>query len=247
MAKLTLLDMTQNILTAMSSDNVNSISDTQESLDVAEVIKETYYDLLSRRDYSWLGKLTQLVGLADNTNPTKMQIPQSLSKILWIKYQVSDIAELRWTIIDYQTPLEFLNQMHGRNSTVTEVTTVTDSSGATFLILNDRRPSYWTSFDDDFIVFDAYNSSVDTTLQSSKSLVHAIEYPTWTATDTFIPDLPEHLFSMVLAEAKSTAMFNFKEVANPKEEQKSRKQQVRMQYASWRENGSPTRPHYGRK
>jgi hypothetical protein len=37
--KMTLLEMTQNILSAMNSDEVNSITDTVESLQVAEEIQ----------------------------------------------------------------------------------------------------------------------------------------------------------------------------------------------------------------
>ena len=47
MAKMTLLEMTQNILSAMDSDAVNSIGDTVESLQVADVIVETYYELFA--------------------------------------------------------------------------------------------------------------------------------------------------------------------------------------------------------
>ena len=46
--KYTLLEMTQDILSNMSSDEVNSISDTTESLQVATIIKQKYFDLISR-------------------------------------------------------------------------------------------------------------------------------------------------------------------------------------------------------
>ena len=48
--KYTLLEMTQDILSNMSSDEVNSISDTPESLQVATIIKQKYYDIVSRGD-----------------------------------------------------------------------------------------------------------------------------------------------------------------------------------------------------
>ena len=43
MAKLTLLDMTQNILSALDSDPVDSIDETVEAVQVAELIKEAYF------------------------------------------------------------------------------------------------------------------------------------------------------------------------------------------------------------
>ncbi len=42
MAKLTLLDMTQNILSALDSDPVDSIDETVEAVQVAELVKEAY-------------------------------------------------------------------------------------------------------------------------------------------------------------------------------------------------------------
>jgi hypothetical protein len=39
MAKMTVLDMVQDIMSDMNSDNVNDINDTPESLRVAQIIK----------------------------------------------------------------------------------------------------------------------------------------------------------------------------------------------------------------
>ena len=41
--KMTLLDITQSILSAMDSDYANSIGDTVEAEQVATIVKETYY------------------------------------------------------------------------------------------------------------------------------------------------------------------------------------------------------------
>lgn len=46
----TLLDMVQRILEAMESDEVNNYDDTPESLAVANIIKEVYYDIISTLD-----------------------------------------------------------------------------------------------------------------------------------------------------------------------------------------------------
>ena len=47
-AEQTVLQLTQNILSAMSSDEVNSISDTVESMQVATILQNKYYDIVSR-------------------------------------------------------------------------------------------------------------------------------------------------------------------------------------------------------
>mgnify|MGYP000149502562 CR=1 FL=1 len=55
-------------------------------------------------------------------------------------------------------------------------------------------PSFYTSFDDEHIVMDSYKSSVETTLQNSKTQAYGVVYPTFTISDTFTPDLDDTLF-----------------------------------------------------
>lgn len=63
MAKMSLLDMTQNILSALDSDPVSDISETVESQQVVEIIKESFYELMSSRQWPFLQTLTKLEGL----------------------------------------------------------------------------------------------------------------------------------------------------------------------------------------
>jgi hypothetical protein len=84
--KLTLLQMTQNILSAMNSDNVNSISDTVESLQVAEAIKTAYMNMLDRLSMPEHNQLIQLVPSNDSTQPVIMYLPDACSKLTWLDY-----------------------------------------------------------------------------------------------------------------------------------------------------------------
>ena len=213
MAKLTLLDMTQNILSAMDSDSVNSLGDTVESLQVAEIIKETYFDIVSGRDWPFLKSYTSLVGLGDVSNPTKMEFPETADKVYWIKYNKKTIF--------YMTPEEFQDMLDLR---VTEAGVV-DSNG--FFLTQD--PQYWTTFDDTIIFFDSINLVVDTTLQQSKSKAYMLLAPDWELDNQFIPTLPDKMFPLLLADAKSTCFLNLKQVANAKEERKAQRLRVRMQ------------------
>ena len=47
MPKLTLLDMTQRVLSSMDADSVNSYAETIESEQVAFIIRDAYYDLIN--------------------------------------------------------------------------------------------------------------------------------------------------------------------------------------------------------
>lgn len=88
--KPTLLEMDQEILSAMSSDEVNSISDTPESLQVANIIKRKYYDIISRGALPEHNQLFQLSPSLSALEPTLMFVPDGIGKIEWIKYFNTD-------------------------------------------------------------------------------------------------------------------------------------------------------------
>lgn len=89
--KRTLLNLTQNILSSLSSDEVNSISDSTESLQVAEIIKTKYFDIISRVDLPDHDQLIQLDPSLDNSSPVLMHVPDGVSEIHWIKYFNSNV------------------------------------------------------------------------------------------------------------------------------------------------------------
>lgn len=86
MATQTLLNIVQNILAAMSSDEVNSIGDTVESLQVAQIVQNKYYDIVARGDLTLDEQLFQLVPSDLASIPVSMQLPVGCSRIDWLKY-----------------------------------------------------------------------------------------------------------------------------------------------------------------
>ncbi|CAB4170036.1 hypothetical protein UFOVP1528_46 [uncultured Caudovirales phage] len=220
--KLTLLEMTQSILNVLESDEVNSISDTEESLMVANIVKESYFDLITVRDWPFLGTLTTLTALGDTDNPTKMRIPVGVNKIDWVKYNKKDVTFLE--------PKDFKDMIDLRNVADDNI----DANG----YITNRDPLYWTSYDDDYIYFDSYDITDDDTLYESKSSMFGYTIPTWTHVDEFIPLLPDKMFPTLLADAKGTAFLVLKQQGNSKEESKARKGKIRFQNEAWRnENG----------
>ena len=233
--KLSILDITQKILSSLDSDPVNSIDDTVESLQVADIIKECYYAIIAERDWPFLHELGQLEGLADTNNRTKMRMPETINKIKWIKYNKK---EVKWI----PAP-EFKRIIDTRE----QEDNVVDANG---YVLN-RDPEYWTSFDDDYIYFDSIDLSEDTTLHAAKTSVYVVKAPQWTHSDNFIPDLPDKFFPTLLAEAKSQAFVELKQTSNAREESRARRGRVIMQNESWRneygEYRYNTKINYGRR
>lgn len=235
MAKKSLLDMVQNILNAMDADPVNSISDTVESLQVAEFVREAFEDLMSQREWAFLRTYSQLTGLGDTGNPTTMQIPDGINVVYWIKYNKSDVL--------YLDPKDFKDMIDGRNTTNDNV----DANG----FVTDQMPQYWTSFDDKYVTFDSYDSATESTLTSVKSYIYGVKVPTFTMSDTFIPDIPEKFFPTLLAEAKSTCFINLKQQSNVREERKAQRGRVMLRNEAWKaKSGEPrynSNVDYGRK
>lgn len=90
--KLTVLELTQNILSALSSDEVNSISDTTESMQVATILQTTYFNLLTRYNLPEHDQLFKLISSTDATKPVVMTIPNGINRMEWVKYYVEPSA-----------------------------------------------------------------------------------------------------------------------------------------------------------
>ena len=248
MAKLSLLDIVQDILNDLDSDEVNSINDTIESLQVAQIVKTTYFEMIANRNWPHLKRTVQLDSLADTTKPTHLKLPELTKELIMLSYnkrkegQTKDFfEELKWL-----EPEDFLRKCNRRNVDNTNVDKITDFGGAPFYIRNDIQAEWFTSFDDEHVVLDAYNSAIETTVQSAQSQALIYFEPSWTHEDSFIPDLPSEAFPALLEEAKSTAFLVMKQQANDKAEQKSQRQQRWLSRKAWRVRGGVRYPNFGR-
>lgn len=247
--KLTLLQLVQRVLNDLDSDEVNGIDETVESNQVALTIQNCYFEMISNRNWPHLRKLIRLDNVGDVTRPNYLKAPENLKEMNFFKYEKykDGSTRLDQQEVRYKYPDEFLRLISGRNPDATNIQTVIDFSGTKLLVVNDMAPSYWTSFDDTYIVTDSFNLAIETTLQGSKSQCLAYVHPTWTHDDDFIPDLPVEAFSALLAESTSTASLNLKQIANAKSEQKATRQQRWLARKAWRTEGGVRYPDFGRR
>lgn len=227
----TLLSIVQEILSDMESDNVNSVNDTVESLQVATIVKSSYEYLQTIIDLPTENILTQLIGLADVDKPTHMKIPDSISLIEWVKYDKESTSDtdLQLKEICYLTPTDFHDKVSRRNESDTEVIPVVDYGNTSLLIKTDKNPTYWTSFDDKYIVFDSYDNTVDSTIHESKSAIYGTKRKSFTISDSFTPDLPDKFFPLLIAESKAEAFAKLKQTSSNRDENKVRKQIIKLQ------------------
>ncbi len=251
MAQMTLLQIVQDILNDIDGDNVNSINDTIEAGQVAQIVQSTYFALMSGKNWPHLRRLVQLIPSGTTTNPTLMTLEEPIQEMISVRYDcraLSDGNRRKYIKIDYREPDDFLRLINSRDNTQTNVLTIIDpTSGCELLIRNDIAPTFYTSFDDNSLIFDAYDKTVDTTLQQSKCQAYAYMQPSWTATDSAIPDLPVDAFTLLLEEAKSRASVKLRQLADQKAEQESVRQRAWMSRKDWRVAGGIKFVNYGRR
>lgn len=247
--KKTLLDIVQEVMNDMSADFVNSIGATEESLQVAQVVKSTYEEMVTRRDWPHLKKLLPLISYGNNSYPTYLLVPENMRQIDWINYDQKslDNPTAGFAQIKYLDPQKFIQFTNSRNTADNATEIVTTLDNVPFKIITNHAPTYWTSFDDKYIIMDSYNKDIEDTLQGKNAQVYMEVLPSWTMTDDFVPEMPIHLYPALLAEAKSACFYVIKTQANQKAEQISKRQQARMAQDGWRTNGGIKYPNYGRK
>ena len=224
--KETLLAIVKEILSVADSDDVNTISDSEESLQAANIVKEVWRDMVvdGQPEHESLIKLT---ALSDTDFPTHFQLADGIKEVKCIWYDISDDGSYDYRQLTFKTPEEFLSIVDARSS---DYTSVDDKTAGTKLrIINDQHPNYYTSFDDEFIVMDSHKSTVDTTLQESKIRALGTTYPTFTLSDTYTPDIDANLFPQLIQESKSRFFSVYKGQPDPKLEQSARRNRVRAQ------------------
>lgn len=248
MARETLLSIVQEILSDMNSDPVNSISDTAEAMQVAHMVKATFMNIVNEREYPTSCSLFELTSSADFNRPSHMRIEDDVQEVDWVKYDKAKVGEgIRYEDVTFVTPRDFVNQVMARDPTKANVETVIDYHGTPLLIENDKAPDFVTSFDDQFLVFDSFDNTVDSILQASKTQVYGRKEPVWTMDDDFIPDLPSKAFPYLIAQSKAVAFIKIKEVASQLDMMDATRQRAVLSREKRRMNGGIQYPNYGRK
>lgn len=245
----TLLEMVQDILVEIRGDEVNSIGDTEESETIARFIKTAYNDLSSHTSWPHTRRAIALTARADSAFPTHFVLNSDVKKIISVNYDKRAVGETRrvYKPLTYKDPDEFLVYLNKRDNDQSNIDIITDDSGIELLIMNDKAPDYYTSFDDVNLICDSYDSAVDSTLQESKLQAQGYIIPEFTLADDFTPDLPPDAFSLLHQEALSRAQLRLREFQDMKAEQEANKQSRWMSRQAFRVNGGIRYPDYGKK
>lgn len=245
--KKTLLGMTQDILLSLDADEVNSIDDTLEATQVAKIIENTYLNMASNRNWSGQKKLITFNHSGTPEKPTHLKAPDSLKEMHSFRYNCSKDGSIEYRELSYREPDDFLRINSYRNQQSENTRIIEDFGGTPLVIITNKPPSYWTTFDDVYIVCDSYDKEVDDALKASKTQLHVTLFPTFRMVDDFVPDLPVEAFQALYNEAKSTAFIEVKQTVNQKAEQDARRQQSWLSRKEWQLKGGVRYANYGRR
>jgi hypothetical protein len=252
MAKATLLSIVQDILSDADSDDVNSISDTVEADQCARVVRDCFDQIVDLHDLEHIKTVKQLEATSSST-PNVMDRPEGFHSIEWIKYDIKDSASdpQNFEYIDYMEPDRFLERVQSRSTADSNVTAITLSTGIVVPIITDKAPQVYTVMDtgSDEIVFDSYDSDLETNLQASKSLAYGTQRPTLTLSDTATMVLPRHLETLVKREARALFFDLYKDGTTREVDRTRRRAEVRAQRHRniIKNTDNDNRPDYGRK
>ncbi len=254
--KYTLLQLVQTVASSCDADEINSISDTTEADQITTIVKTAYMDIISRANLPEHFSLVNLDPSGDADKPTLMYVPSTVDEVIWIKYdgRTTDNPVLTMQNVTFMELKDFLEMLYQYDLTDTDTYGSFSHTvgGETFTVpyRKDHAPCWYSTFDDSTLVFDSYDNTVDSTLQSSKTVAYARLNIPWSSTDDFVPDLNDAQFALLLNEAKALAWAELKQSQHTKAEVNAKRGWTRLQrtqHQTEKLSNFDRLPNYGRR
>jgi hypothetical protein len=240
MSVYTSLKTCQHVLGALESNNVNTCGGSIESAEVHRIMEEVYNELMAYGEWPHLNKITTLETFGQLAHPTYLRIPNNIATIKLFRYNQKEL--------EYKTPEEFIDLTYKLDSKLDNVDELFSLESVKLNIINDQDPTYWTSFDEKYIVTDSYNKVEGSTLIAVNTVIYCKESVSWLADDDFIPNMPEEMFPTYLAKVKARAFLQLKrEQSIPDERQASQgMSKIRRELSKLNDKTNRSRSSYGR-
>lgn len=156
--KMTLLEMVQDIMSSMNSDEVNSIGDTVESMQVAMEVRTAYFSNFGQDHTPTFENLFQLQNYSDPASPTQLVLPTSVKEMYWFRYNWHIDNEQDYREVIYLKPSAFIERCLSFKNQQNTVT-VDFPGGIQLSVINNQPPRYFTTFDDHNIICDGFSGA----------------------------------------------------------------------------------------
>jgi hypothetical protein len=178
-----------------------------------------------------------------------MSVPENVQRIDVLRYdvRVNETDNQLYKDIEYVDPSEMLKTLANADKDATNTEAITLDSNTVIYPFNDRAPRRWTTLDQKTIIFDAYDSNLESNLLESKTQCFGTQKKELVKADYTVIDLPRELYVLLESNATELAFDLWKGVTPRKITDLARKARVRMQRNKDRlRREGRTGPNYGR-
>ena len=158
--KFTLLEIVQDILNDIDGDEVDSISDTTEATQIANIVRSTYWHIVSENNLLQWRDMFNLTESSDNDAPVLMTVPTHVLELDWVKYdKKTSGTDDDYQDVQYMAWDDFIDRQNTLDTDETYVSTMTvttdDSDTWELKYQTDRHPQYWSTPDGTNIYFNS--------------------------------------------------------------------------------------------
>lgn len=246
--RMTLLEMVQDILSDMNSFNVNNIHENQESRQVADIVKSTFYTISTYRYWPALYRTVELSGADQSVSlkPTAFVIPNEVVSLDRLYYNKIEMM--------YVEPRDFFEMSMKLTTSTNQFIETFSLDGTPITCRNNIAPSLYTIISKtnaqgvlSYAVVDSYNKADGVTLLPSLTLALGQFAPEWQTDNMFIPDIPDQAFPYLLAEAKARCFLAIKGASNPATIADAARLRSRLAMEKGVKESKDTYPNFGRK
>jgi len=238
----------QRVLEKLDLDAVDSINDSQDAILVAREAEDTFFDLVSRNEWPERYDLIEVESVSDTNLPTALRLPTKVLRVSSLRYDTTDPStdtadEIK--NLEQLDPEDFLDLVYSRRSDSDEVTEAT-YKGSPLYLLNNQAPTYFATFDNEFIIMDSWIQTVETTVQGSKTIARASAVPVWEHDDDYAIPLDNVTYPLFLAELTSACSVYLNGAQSLEDERRRRLGISRMRRKAFRTDKDIKKNLYGR-
>lgn len=248
MATATLLSIVQDVMSDTSMDEVDSIEDTVDSLQVASIVKGVWLELVSLNDLPRNATFFQINATGTST-PTVLSLPDTVQEVQSIEYDSRSALTdpVKYVNLNYVEPAEFFSRTNGLDEDDTEVELISHSSGVTYKVYNDRHPTYFTIYGGKYVLCDSYLSDLDNNLQQSKTRCLGVLEPAFTMDDAFVIELDTTMLHLLREKSTARVFARLQKMRDADSERAARRLEIRAQNTKDKLRGGLKYPDYGRR
>lgn len=232
MANKTLLEVVQSALAATGGDSVSSISESPEAEDMALIARDVFNDIQTWEEWPHQNKLATTEVPSDPSAPTVVRLKDDVRFIHKVQYleECGNSDREEFTTLCYVEPELFLDHSDTlMNHEHSQKVTGYGIDPSTFVVVGTcNHPKHYTTFDDEHLIFDSYNSDVDGFISNYKTRVMASVIPEFDLDDSYEIAVPIHMMGLYMSQVRVAAFYYLNQVNNPLDGNKSLRHMAKL-------------------